>query len=835
MAAADLWSYESNGRGAVEGSSGGDPHRRSRARWGMSRSYFRVHGHGPSAAQYARPAAQKRRGWPRGSGDDLPQPVHFVGGSAAAAGSCAASSGGPESSRVPGPCGPPRQAVSPPPKAGSLASNAVVANMMKRMNYTEGSGLGKNGQGIVAPIELALRPKNAGLGTIEGPAETADNWPRWDDAAGGAKKRSAVRAQKRDGEEISNEIILSRPLEKGSAIEAVVNIQNALAQAASCGEGNQCYYGEKMAAIAEAMEWVQQESASGTLTAGKLITKFKDLKEKYPREYAAFCLADAAREMVAPPLRTLFREWDPLRDPSRGLGAVTALRDLLPDDGSAASPFAALVDDVVAGPALASAASEAWDARDYESMLAFLEAWCDTLPLAAVQRLLDQVVVPKLAAAVGAWEPRWDPDPPCHAWVLPWAQLLARRCWPELERGVYAAVRRKLGARWLGGTRHAPAPTTTWWRRGRTPSPRDVGRTSVAPYLRGGLRALRLAPPTAQAEHAAFRAVMRWASIVEARDVARLLDEEFFGRWLDALRRWLLNARPEAQEAVAWHEGWRRLMTPELLADERVRVPLEAGLVMIRRWEQGLPIGRSGQRGAHAGEARSCSDRSRRRGNIYANKVNLLWALADPLEPNLLSSKLIQVDQISNPTGGWITSDLDRVHCLELIRRAGMACPTTSLSHKSLCSTVTQWFLSMALDNTLPTALAANGKPLHLAAIDLPMETRLSSTALESRPRKAASWHTNQQSVSDRYPNWCIFKAIILATLVLLARHISEAPASSPSGLALIPYIVKNKQEPLPPEPSVMTRCIWFISVKQHGDSVASSASFRVSFKTSNS
>jgi tuftelin-interacting protein 11 len=66
--------------------------------------------------------------------------------------------------------------------------------MMKRMNYREGTGLGRHGQGIVAPLEVIVRPKNAGLGTAEGstggdfePPPSAENWPKWDEA-GGAKK-----------------------------------------------------------------------------------------------------------------------------------------------------------------------------------------------------------------------------------------------------------------------------------------------------------------------------------------------------------------------------------------------------------------------------------------------------------------------------------------------------------------------------------------------------------------------------------------------------------------------------------------------------------------------
>jgi len=188
------------------------------------------------------------------------------------------------------------------------------------------------------------------------------------------------------------------------------------------------------------MERVQEQSSSGTLKTAELIREFTALKEQFPREYTTYRLADAARAIAAPLLRAaVFQQWEPLEDPSRGLGAVTRLKDALLDDGSAASPYAALVDDVVVGPVLASAA-ETWEARDPAQMVRFLETWRDALPLPATQRLLEQAVMPKLSAAVESWEPRWEPVP-CHAWVHPWIPLLGRR---RLEP-LLATVRRKLG------------------------------------------------------------------------------------------------------------------------------------------------------------------------------------------------------------------------------------------------------------------------------------------------------------------------------------------------------------------------------------------------------
>ncbi|CAN6240122.1 unnamed protein product [Urochloa humidicola] len=308
----------------------------ARARWGTgmihSLSARRADGPVHSVAEYGRRPPQKR---PRGSGD-LPKPVHFVS-AALPSGDHGDSSNNPASPWDPAP---PRDTS--PPAPGSLASNTVVAKMMKRMNYKEGTGLGRRGQGIVAPVEVLPRPKNAGLGTAEGRftagdldplPPSAENWPKWDEAGGSSKKRT-----KRDPVVFEDAKTFSRRMEESAAAEAVARVQKALARPPRWSSGGGAQGKEETAAamvISKAMERVREEIVSGALTAGALAREFTALKERFPREYAVFRLADAARAIAAMLLhRTVFQQWDPLEDPSRGLEAVAWLRAALLDDGS---------------------------------------------------------------------------------------------------------------------------------------------------------------------------------------------------------------------------------------------------------------------------------------------------------------------------------------------------------------------------------------------------------------------------------------------------------------------------------------------------------------------
>ncbi|CAN6228833.1 unnamed protein product [Urochloa humidicola] len=203
----------------------------ARARWGTGIIHFpsahRADGPVHSGAEYGHPP-QKR---PRDSGD-LPKPVHFVS-AAVPSGNHGDSRNNPASPSWSSPRDPAPPRDTSPPAPGSLASNTVVAKMMRRMNYKEGTGLGRHGQGIVAPVEVIPRPKNAGLGTAEGRFVTGDldplppsaeNWPKWDEAGGSSKKRT-----KRDPVVFEDAKTLVRRMEESGAAEAVARVQKALA------------------------------------------------------------------------------------------------------------------------------------------------------------------------------------------------------------------------------------------------------------------------------------------------------------------------------------------------------------------------------------------------------------------------------------------------------------------------------------------------------------------------------------------------------------------------------------------------------------------------------
>ncbi|CAM8998816.1 unnamed protein product [Rhodiola kirilowii] len=550
-------------------------------------------------------------------------------------------------------------------------TKGIGSKMMEKMGY-KGGGLGKNQQGIVAPIEAKLRPKNMGMGFNEYkevtkvPAlqELNENKAvpsllgsqnvnqvkekRWAKHSRTMKKETYVTAEEllmrkqEEGIEVVQKVFDMR----GPQVRILTNLENLNAEekarendipmpelqhnvrlmvdlaeldiqkidrdlrnerekvVALQEEENkleieaaqQQQQLRNMEEVIRAVDQVDEESSLGTLTLETLAMSYHDLGQKHPTEYKLFDLSSIACSHACPLLIRVFQGWDPLQNPSHELNMIAVWKDLLQsqhedifDLQDLSSPYTELVMEVVV-PAVRISGINTWEARYPDPMIRFIEMWEKLLPPLVLQTILDEVVFPKLAAAVEWWDPRRE-TVPIHCWIHPWLPLLSQK----LET-LYHTIRQKLGNvlhAWHPSDASAYTILSPWKTVFDAASWENLMVRFIVPKLQEVMREF-LINPADQKLHQ-FDWVMSWASVIPMHHMVTLLEVFFFSKWQQVLYHWLC-ANPNFEEITQWYKGWKERIPPELLANERIRYQLNIGLDMMNQAVEGLTVVQPGLR-----------------------------------------------------------------------------------------------------------------------------------------------------------------------------------------------------------------------------------------------
>ncbi len=225
-----------------------------------------------------------------------------------------------------------------------------------------------------------------------------------------------------------------------------------------------------------------------------------------------------------------------------------------------------------------------WQARVPEPMLALIDTWEPLLPHSIISLILNSLVMPKLTAAVGTWEPRQEAVP-IHAWLHPWLPHLGT----ALE-SVYPSIRHKLSlalSAWHPSDGSAALLLAPWQRAFAAADWEALLTRSIAPKLAEALNELVVNPLAQDLEPLNW--VLAWHGLLPARVMAGLLDAGFFPRWHAVLRHWLSGA-PNFDEVTRWYLGWKGLFPQDLLDQERVRANFNHALNMMNSAADGAPL-----------------------------------------------------------------------------------------------------------------------------------------------------------------------------------------------------------------------------------------------------
>lgn len=556
---------------------------------------------------------------------------------------------------------------------GSLQANSKVAKMMAMMGYKKGMGLGKNAQGITAPVETTLRPKNAGLGSVEGfkepkPMSAKENLPapppppasakkekRWSKKATAKKApvltKNELLAQRAEQEQEEQPAVVQKVIDmrgpqarvltdlKGlneeQEMEAndvpmpelqynvrllvdeakadIVRLDGQLRreqekvaslvrekEKVAKQEASQRNQLQVMERIAETLEQVRADDTAGRLTLDGLLQTFLGLKVQFEVEFKMCSIAWIACRYAHPLLIRVFQGWQPLQDPKFGLEVMKKWKGLLQgdqprdlsDDPASMTPYMQLVSEVIL-PAVRISGTNSWEAREPEPMLNFLELWGNKklLPSALLQTILDHVIMPKLSAAVDSWDPRRE-SVPIHVWVHPWLPMLGNKI-DTLCHSIKYKLSTVLHV-WQAHDSSAYAVLSPWKDVFDSASWEDLIVRYIIPKLRLALQEFQINPANQKFDQ--FNWVMLWASAIPVHLMVSMLEVDFFSKWQQVLYHWLCSPNPDFNEIMNWYKGWKGLFPPELLANERIRMLLTAGLDMMNQAAEGLEVVQPGAR-----------------------------------------------------------------------------------------------------------------------------------------------------------------------------------------------------------------------------------------------
>ncbi|KAK7056344.1 hypothetical protein VNI00_002898 [Paramarasmius palmivorus] len=314
---------------------------------------------------------------------------------------------------------------------------------------------------------------------------------------------------------------------------------------------------------------------------------FYKLMTEYEREFDKYRLDEVVVAAIAPLVRRMVSQWNPLENPTAFMSefrnwrrALRVNMDQPPAENQVdiygtstvsvpptevekpMTPFESLLWNVWL-PKVRTAINNDWSPQVPHPAVKLYEVWSTFLPPFIRDNILDQLILPKVQKAVAQWNPKQD-DISLQSIVFPWLPHVGLR----LE-DVLGDARRKVKSllrQWVVGE-DIPKDLKAW-KEVFDPNDWDnIMLKYVVPKLGATLRNDFKVNPRNQSMEP-IQQVLLWSDLLRPSFLSQLLETEFFPKWLDVLHVWLMQPKVSFEEVAQWYSFWKGAF-PESLQNLR--------------------------------------------------------------------------------------------------------------------------------------------------------------------------------------------------------------------------------------------------------------------------
>ncbi|TBU40977.1 TFP11-domain-containing protein [Dichomitus squalens] len=329
---------------------------------------------------------------------------------------------------------------------------------------------------------------------------------------------------------------------------------------------------------------------------------FDKLLGEHAKEFDRYRLDEVVVAAIAPVIRRMLAQWQPLEDPTAFTASFRAWRRALkmaiPGDkpvnqvqvyGSSTVVSTPIVEEKPMTPyesllwntwlpRVRSSLNNEWSPEDPTPAVRLYEAWSSFLPPFIRDNFFDQLILPKVHKAVGDWHPRKS-KVPLQTLVFPWLPHIGLR----LE-DVLGDARRKVKSvlRAWSTSDTIPQDLAVW------KDVFDVGDWDtmllkyVVPKLGSRLREdFRVNPR--QQDMQPLQDVMLWERLLRPSVLSQILEKEFFPKWLDVLYIWLIQPNASLAEVSRWYEEWKKAFSENIQNTPGVSQGFTRGLQLMNK------------------------------------------------------------------------------------------------------------------------------------------------------------------------------------------------------------------------------------------------------------